>query len=91
MTERQIANRIKKLEELEAQLDTITAQIDALKGEIKAEMAEREELTACGYVVHYTHVITNKLDTTRIKKELPDLYSKYIKQVFSRRFSISTL
>lgn len=89
MTERQIANRVKKIKELEEQLNTISGQIDALKSEIQGEMKELEHLTACGYVVNWVKVTTNRLDTTRIKKELPEIYSKYIKESHSRRFSIS--
>ena len=89
MTERQIANRAKKIKELEKQLDAISGQIDALKAEIQNEMKEIEHLNACGYVVNWVNVTTNRLDTTRIKKELPDIYNKYIKESHSRRFSIS--
>lgn len=89
MTERQIANRVKKIKQLEEQLSTITGQIDALKAEIQSEMKSIEHLNACGYIVNWVNVITNRLDTTRIKKELPDIYNKYIKEIHSRRFSIS--
>ena len=91
MTERQIANRIKKLQELEKQLDDLNKQADALKKEIQAVMQEQEHLTACEYVVNWVNVITNRLDTTRIKNELPDIYKNYSKETRSRRFSISTL
>lgn len=90
MTERQIANRIKKMKELEAQCDELQKQIESLKSEIKAEMNDTEVLNACGFVVHYTNVITNKLDAKLIKIELPDIYNKYVKETQSRRFSITT-
>lgn len=90
MTERQIANRIKKLKELEAQQDILQQQIDVLKAEIQEEMNDSEIMTACEFVVHWCKVVTNRLDTTRIKKELPDIYARYTKETLSRRFSIST-
>ena len=91
MTERQIINRIKKLKELEAQQAALADQIDVLKAEIKDHMGDREEIVAGNYIVHWSHVVANKLDVTRIKKELPDLYGQYIKETRSRRFSISTI
>ena len=91
MTERQIANRIKKLKELEARQDEISKQIDTIKGEIQSEMKDSEHITVCGYVVNWVKVITNRLDTSRIKTELPDIYKKYIKETQSRRFSITEL
>lgn len=89
MTEKQIANRIKKIKALESQVNELTRQIDALKAEIQNEMKEIEHLDIGGYIVNWVNVITSRLDTTRIKKELPDIYSKYIKETHSRRFSIT--
>ena len=89
MTERQIANRAKKIKELEAQLNDISNQIDELKKEIQNEMKELEHIKACDYVINWSNVITNRLDSTRIKKELPDIYDRYTKETRSRRFSIS--
>ena len=89
MTERQITNRIKKIEELEAQRDNIQKEIDALKGEIQAEMTDKEVLTVSGFIVRWATIVTNRLNTTAIKKELPDLYDKYITQSTSRRFTIT--
>lgn len=91
MTERQIANRIKKIKELEEIQKEICEQIDALKSEIQAEMKDSEHINACGYVVNWVKVITNRLDTTKIKKELPDICNNYIKETHSRRFSISEI
>ena len=91
MTERQMANRVKKIKELEAQASEINKQIDALKAEIQAEMQEQEHLQACEFIINWAKVITNRLDTARIKKELPDIYNKYIKETQSRRFSISMI
>ena len=89
MTERQIANRVKKIKELEAQVNFITKEIDALKAEIQFEMQDQEHLDACEFIVNWVNVVTSRLDVSRIKKELPDIYNKYIKETFSRRFSIS--
>lgn len=91
MTERQIANRIKKLKEIEAQANELSKQIDALKAEIQNEMQEQEHITVGEYVVNWAKVITNRLDTARIKKELPDIYNQYIKETQSRRFSITMI
>ena len=91
MTERQMANRVKKIKELEAQASEINKQIDALKAEIQAEMQEQEYLQACEFIINWAQVITSRLDTKRIKNELPDIYNKYIKETQSRRFSISMI
>ena len=89
MTERQITNRIKKLQELEAQRDALQEQIDAIKGEIQGEMLDTEILTVGDFIIRWATVISNRLNTTAIKKELPDIYNKYITQSTSRRFTIT--
>ena len=89
MTARQIANRVKKIKELETQAFFIAKEIDALKAEIQFEMQDQEHLDACEFIVNWVNVVTNRLDVSRIKKELPDIYNKYVKETFSRRFSIS--
>ena len=89
MTERQIPNRIKKIKELEAQVSMIGDQIETLKQEIKDHMGESETLNVCGFLVRWCKVVSNRLDTSRIKKELPELYSKYTTQTSSRRFTIT--
>lgn len=91
MTERQIANRIKKIKEIEAQVNELSKQIEAIKAEIQNEMKEQEHITACEFVVNWAKVVTNKLDTQRIKKELPDIYKQYTKPTQSRRFSITMI
>lgn len=90
MTERQIANRVKKIKELETQREALDKQIEALQNEIKAEMNDTETMNACEFVIHWPHVVTNRLDTKAIKIDLPDIYSKYTTETYSRRFSITT-
>ena len=90
MTERQITNRIKKIEELEAQQKELQKQIDLLKGEIQAEMLDSEILTVSGYVVRWATIITERLDTKAIKKALPDVCKHFMTESISRRFTITT-
>ena len=89
MTERQIVNRVKKLQELEAQIDTIRKQADSIKNEILGAMQGAEHLAAGDYIINYVNIVSNRFDTARVKKELPDLYAQYLKESHSQRFSIS--
>ena len=86
----EITSKIEELKELEAFIKVAEAEAEALKDEIKAEMAKqgKEEMTAGRYVVWWTSVVSNRFDTTAFKKEMAELYGRYIKQTESRRFSI---
>ena len=44
---------------------------------------------AGAYIVRYTSVISNRLDSTTFKRLYADLYTDFTKAVSSRRFSVS--
>lgn len=81
--------QILKIKEIEAQINELKAQAEAIKDEIKAEMGNEEHVMCEGYKVNYTIVISTKLDSKKLKSELPDLWKKYSKEDITRRFSIS--
>ena len=85
MTKEQII----ELKELERQISELKAKADAIKDEMKAEMGNEEHAEVEGFKVNYTIVISTTLDSTKLKKELPDLWNKYKKEGITRRFSIT--
>ena len=84
--------RIAKMQEWEALAAEAAAEAEAIKDSLKAEMLERntEELQAGRFIIRWTSVISNRFDSTAIKKEHGDLYKSFTKQSTSRRFSVST-
>lgn len=91
MTERMIENRIKKLKALEEQKKELDAQIKELHEEIKKDMEAKgiEEMQAGIFIIRFTSVLSSRFDTKRFKEQYGDLYERYVKQVASRRFTIS--
>ena len=87
----EITNKIVELRELENMMEELKAEIETLKDAIKREMDSRgvEELEAGQYIARITTVVSNRLDTTALKRENNALYQRYIKQTTSRRFTIS--
>lgn len=90
MSNNEITSKIEQLKELEALVREAEKEVEQLKDEIKAEMYMRdtEELSAGRYTVRWTSVISNRFDSTTFKKEMGELYNRYVKQSESRRFSI---
>lgn len=80
-------NELKELEEMAAELKTA---IESIKDELKAVLAEQEveELVVGSNIIRYTTVLTQRFDTTQLKKKLPEIYTAYLKQTTSKRFSI---
>lgn len=87
--------KIKELQELEQLQTELKAEIESIKDEIKGVMVERntEELVVKTdnqeHIVRFTTVLSQRFDSTQLKKKLPEIYKAYLKQVESRRFSIS--
>lgn len=91
MGERAIENRIKKLKALEEQKKELDAQISGLQEEIKKDMETKgiEEMKIGIFIIRFTSVLSSRFDTKRFKEQYGDLYDQYVKQVASRRFTIS--
>ena len=90
MTDRQMNNRVAKLQDLENQYKELEKSIELLKDELKAALAENgEEVHDTGsYLIKYQSIVSNKLDSTALKKDLPDVYSKYTKESSYKRFTV---
>ena len=91
MSKNELISKIEALNEWEALMEEAKAEAESLRDSIKQELLERgtEELECGQYIIRYTSVLTQRLDTTAFKKALPDVYKSFIKQSTSRRFSIA--
>lgn len=91
MTERMIENRIKKLSELEEQILQLQGQAEAIKGELKADLEERgiDELKTTNFVIRWKEIASNRLDWKALKASFPDIYSQFVKETASRRFTVA--
>ena len=91
MTNNELTAKIAELKELEAMQDELKTMIESIKDELKAELTEQgvEELEVGANIVRYTTVLSQRFDSTALKKKLPEIYGAYTKQVTSKRFTIS--
>lgn len=74
---------------IQEELATLEAQKKAIALKIQKHMGSQELLEAGDYTIHWTKVVSNKLDTNALKTEQEALYKKYVKQTESRRFTLS--
>lgn len=94
MSRNELITKIETLQSLEALIEETKAEAEAetVRNSIKAEMeaANTEELSAGGYIVRWTSVLTTRFDTKTFKEKCgEEVYKAFTKQVSSRRFSIS--
>jgi len=88
MTNRQLDNRVLKIQDLEAEIKRLEAMADSLRNEIKADMAS-DEVNTGRFIIRWKEVISKRLDSTALKKALPDVWQSFSKETSSKRFTIN--
>ncbi|MDR1689544.1 MAG: hypothetical protein LBS21_13185 [Clostridiales bacterium] len=91
MSSNDLTKKVKELKELKLMADDLNAEITAIEDELKAELTARNttEIIADVFKIRWTPVSSTRLDSTAIKKELPEVYARYSKTTETRRFSIA--
>ena len=84
-----LENTIHEILDLKRMRKELDAEITSLEDNIKAVMGDEEHLTAGVYKVSWKTFTSSRVDTTALKKELPDIAAHYTKQTTARRFSIN--
>ena len=84
----EITAKVTEYQELKRMLEEIEAEMAALQDEIKAHMGDSELLMAGPYKVTYKNVTSSRVDTTALKKALPDIAAQYTKITTTRRFTV---
>ena len=80
---------IHELLDLKRMREELDAEITALEDSIKAAMGDEELLTAGVYKVSWKTFTSSRVDTTALKKALPEIAAQFTKQTTARRFSIN--
>lgn len=81
--------KITELMELKRMRDELDAEIQAAEDEIKAAMGDDDTLLAGPFKVTWKVVTSSRLDSTALKKALPEIAARFMKQTTIRRFSIN--
>ena len=84
-----LENTIHEILELKRMREELDTEIASLEDNIKAVMGDEEHLTAGAYKVSWKTFTSSRVDTTALKKDLPDIAAQYTKQTTARRFSIN--
>ena len=80
--------KVKELMELRRMKEEIEAEITAAEDEIKSVMGDEETLLAGAFKVDWKTVITSRIDTTALKKMMPEIAERFMKQTTTRRFCV---
>ena len=91
MTLQEIENKIKEYKELQRMAEELNAEMDKIKDELKAEFEKEhtDTITTNCYKVTYKTVTTKRVDTTALKKNMPDVAERFTKATTAKRFTIN--
>ena len=82
---------VKELRELRRMAEELAGEIEAIQDSIKAHMATQavDTLTGSDWKITWQTVTSNRLDTTALKKSLPDVAAQYTKITTAKRFALA--
>ena len=88
MSNPNMESKIKELMELKRMKEEIEAEIAAAEDEIKGVMGDEETLLAGAFKVDWKTVVSSRIDTAALRKVMPEIAERYMKQTTTRRFCV---
>ena len=81
--------KARELRQLQALIEEAQAEAEAIKDALKAAMGDSESIQAGEYKITWKVVTTARIDTTALKKALPDVAERFTKETTTRRFCVA--
>ncbi|WP_297240521.1 hypothetical protein [uncultured Flavonifractor sp.] len=89
MSTHELESKVRELRQLQALIEEATAEAEAIKDAIKASMGDSEELLAGEYKITWKAVNASRIDTTALRKALPDVAERFTRITTTRRFCVA--
>ena len=86
MSINELEAKARELRQLQALIDEAQAEAEALKDAIKAAMGDQDSIQAGEYRITWKAVTSSRIDTTALRKALPDVAERFTKETTTRRF-----
>lgn len=82
--------KLERREEINELIDRLTVEKQQIEQEVKLYMQDNEFAENEHYKVSWKQSVSNRIDSKRLKAELPDVYQRFCNQVSSRRFLVKS-
>lgn len=89
MSINEMERKARELRQLQALIEEAQQEAETIKDAIKAAMGDAEEIRAGEYRITWKPITTSRIDTSALKKELPDLAAQFTKTSTVRRLSVA--
>ena len=80
--------KIKELMELRRMKEELDNEIASIEDELKQAMGNEETLIAGPFKIDWKTVVSSRIDTAALKKTLPEIAERFMKQTTTRRFCV---
>ena len=81
--------KARELRQLQALIEEAQAEAEAIKDAIKAAMGDSESVQAGEYRITWRAVTSSRIDTSALRKALPDVAAAFTKETTVRRFCVA--
>ena len=85
----EIEAKARELRQLQVLIEEAQAEAEAIKDALKAAMGDSESIQAGEYKITWKAVTSSRIDTTALKKALPDVAERFTKETTTRRFCVA--
>lgn len=83
--------KLRRREEITGIISQLDTEKKKIEQEIKTYMDEAEYAENENFLVSWKNSITNRIDTKRLKEEMPEVYTKFLNTVKNRKFIIKSV
>lgn len=81
--------KVMELKELQRMAEELQEEIASAQDELKAVMGDREEVVAGAFKIAWKAVTSSRVDTTALKKALPEVAERFLKTTTTKRFLVA--
>ena len=89
MSINELESKARELRQLQALIEEAQQEAEAIKNAIKAAMGDSEALVAGEYKITWKSVTTARIDTSALKKALPEVAAAFTRETTVRRFCVA--
>ena len=81
--------KARELRQLQALIEEAQAEAEAIKDALKAAMGDSESVQAGEYKITWKAVTSSRIDTTALRKSMPDVAERFTRETTTRRFCVA--
>ena len=89
MSINELEMKCRELRQLQNLIEEAQAEAETIRDAIKAHMGDQEAVQAGEYKITWKSVKTVRIDTTALKRAMPDVAQQFTKTTSARRFCVA--